>query len=284
MKRLFLLVILSNICLLAIGQQRDLTKVADSIRAEAEVLFRSEFASWYGSDIFSEKCKVRRASASGYLSYDNGKNLINVFYSDGEIPTVVSTISFGYDFNASNYKLDTTDRPFNPTERALYSMRKAAIAQMNRDTLFKVYKNANLNPIPIINNGKKMVYALTGPTISGVVLFGNDYLLNFDKDNNIIAKRKLHKNLIPVQTKDNSGQITVGGIHMHLPETGDFITATDICTLMLYEKFTTWKQHIVLSQNYTSIWDCERNKLSIVTAEEWKKTNPTMDMLKNSPK
>lgn len=284
MKRLLLLITFINISLAAIGQQRDLVKVADSIRAEAEVLYRSEFASWYGSDIFSEKCKARRARAAGYISYDNGQDLINVFFSNAANPTILATISFGYDFNAANYKLDTTDRQFNATETALYSIRKAAIAEMNRDTLFKNYNNASLNPIPIIKDGKKMVYALTGPNVSGVVLFGNDYLLNFDKDNNIVAKKRLHKNLIAVQTKDNSGQISVGGMHIHLPETGDFITATDICTLMLYEKFTTWKQHFVMSKNYTSIWDCERNKLSIVTAEEWKKTNPAMDAFKNNPK
>jgi hypothetical protein len=284
MKRLLLLITFINISLAAIGQQRDLVKIADSIRAEAEVLYRSEFASWYGTDVFVEKCPARRSRSAGYLSYDNGKNLINIFFSNAPTPTVLATISFGYDFNTANYKLDTTDRQFNATERTLYDIRKAAIEEMGRDTLFKGYKNTTLNPIPIISGGKKMLYVLTGTNQNGVMLIGNDYLLNFDKDNKVIAKRSLHKNLMPIQMKDNSGKITVGGMHTHLPETGDFITATDICTLMLYEKFTTWKQHIVLSQNYTSIWDCERNKLSIVTADEWKKTNPAMEMFKNNPK
>ena len=42
-------------------------------------------------------------------------------------------------------------------------------------------------------------------------------------------------------------------IHNHQEETGDFITATDICTLMLYEKFAKWKNHIVVSKKYMSI-------------------------------
>jgi hypothetical protein len=284
MKRLLLLITFINISLAALGQQRDLVKIADSIRAEAEVLYRSEFASWYGSDVFSEKCKTRRTRAAGYLSYDNGQQVINVFFSNAQNPTVLATISFGYDFNAANYKLDTADRQFNTTESALYEIRKAAINEMGRDTLFKGYKNTTLNPIPIISGGKKMLYVLTGTNQTGVMLIGNDYLLNFDKDNKIIAKKSLHKNLMPIQMKDASGKISLGAIHNHLPETGEFITATDICTLMLYEKFTTWKQHIVISQSYTSIWDCERNKLSIVTAEEWKKTNVLENALKNSPK
>ena len=284
MKKLLLLFTFINVSLVAIGQQRDLVKIADSIRAEAEVLYRSEFASWYGSDIFSEKCAVRRSRSGGYLSYDNGQGLVNIFYSNSTTPTVLATISFGYDFDPAKYKLDTTDRKLNATETALYNLRKAAITDLQTDTLYKFYRNTSPNPIPVIKDGKKMVYVLTGPGNTGVVIFGNDYLIDFDKDDKITGRKRLHKNLIPLQMKTDNGQLTIGGMHSHLPETGEFITATDICTLMLYEKFTTWKQHIVVSQNYTSIWDCERNKLSIVTVEDWKKTNVLKDVFKNEPK
>jgi len=50
---------------------------------------------------------------------------------------------------------------------------------------------------------------------------------------------------------------------------------------MLYEKFTTWKQHIVLSKNYTSVWDCERNQLTLYTKEDWDKKNALKDALEN---
>lgn len=60
-------------------------------------------------------------------------------------------------------------------------------------------------------------------------------------------------------------------MHNHQAETGDFITATDICTLMLYEKFTNWKNHIVLSKNYASIWNCKTNELQIISAEAFNK-------------
>jgi hypothetical protein len=60
-------------------------------------------------------------------------------------------------------------------------------------------------------------------------------------------------------------------MHTHLPQSGDYITATDICTLMLYAKFTTWDQHYVISKNDVSIWDCKKNQLVILTMEAWKK-------------
>jgi hypothetical protein len=61
--------------------------------------------------------------------------------------------------------------------------------------------------------------------------------LTFDKDNNLISKKQLHKNIIPIEYgKEEEGITIESTIHSHLPETGDFITATDICTLMLYGK------------------------------------------------
>lgn len=49
------------------------------------------------------------------------------------------------------------------------------------------------------------------------------------------------------------------------------MTPTDVCTLMLYQKLTKWKQHIVLSGNYVSIWDSNRQSLTAITKEAWNK-------------
>lgn len=269
----------------SIAQKLDLVKIADSITNEGKILFRSEWASWYGTDVFTEKCKSRRAVAGGYFSYDTGKGLKNVFFSKEDDPIVLATTSFGYDLNSNNYTLDTINRKFTPFEKELYKIRQTAIAEMKKDTLFKSYNHTSLNPIPIIENNIKRVYILTGPDINGVVIFGNDYLINFDRTNNITGKSKLHKGIIPVnygKSSTDSNKIVLASIHTHLPKTGDFITATDICTLMLYEKFTTWNQHIVVSKNYASIWNCKANQLTILTIEAWQKANPLKSSLENN--
>ncbi len=99
---------------------------------------------------------------------------------------------------------------------------------MRSDTLFQIYENTNLNLI-LISNGEKKVYILTGPQQSGVVIFGNDYLVTFDKANKLIGKKRLHKNIIPLPYEGTDDEKkTEGTVHSHLPETGDFITATDI--------------------------------------------------------
>jgi len=285
MRKLFITLLFFSFLSHSFAQERDLDKIADSISNEGKILYWSEWTSWYGTDIFTDKCKGRRAIAGGYISYDNGKGLTNIFFSKGADPVVLSTISFGYDFNPNNYKLDTINRKFTPLEGELYSIRQTAIAELSKDTIFKRYNHTSLNPVPIIEKDTKRVYILTGPDINGVVVFGNDYLIDFDKGNNIISKRKLHKGIIPVQygkTSADSNKIVLASIHSHLPEFDEFITATDICTLRLYEKFTTWNQHIVISKDYVSIWDCEKDHLVIITREAWKKMNPAKSALENT--
>ena len=62
-------------------------------------------------------------------------------------------------------------------------------------------------------------------------------------------------------------------MHSHLPSTGEYITATDICTLMLYEKYPGWKQYYVISPSYVSIWSCEKDELVILTKKAWDSIN-----------
>ncbi len=34
---------------------------------------------------------------------------------------------------------------------------------------------------------------------------------------------------------------------------------------MLYSKFANWKQHMVVSEKYVSIWNCETNQLTTIS-------------------
>ncbi len=268
------------------AQKKDLVRIADSITREGRILYRSEWASWYGTDIFVAKCATKKELAGGYLSYNSGTGLTNIFFSKGPTPLVLATISFGYDLKPNNYTLDTTSRKLTPVEEQLYTIRQAALAKIYADTSFRIYKNTSLNLVPIIINTVRRVYVLSGSSINGLVVFGNDYLFEFGTDDHLISEKKIHKSFIPIKinkaTTDSAKTTDVASIHTHSPETGDFITATDVCTLLLYENFTTWSQHIVISKNYVSVWDCKKNHLVILTAEAWKKISGSVSTyLKN---
>lgn len=270
----FLILLLS----IAVFAQDDLEAKTKPIIAEGKLLYKSEMASWYGTDLFLENYK-QRENIGGYFSYTEAEINKCVFFSNAESPKVIGTISFDDSYNLEKAKTDLTERTFTKTEYDLYEIRKIALREIQSDTLFKTYSNTALNLIPLISSNEKKVYVLTGPQTSGVVIFGNDYLMTFDNENKLILKKQLHKNIIPINYKGDAaeGKTQVSTIHSHLPETGDFITATDICTLMLYEKFTTWKTHNVVSKNYLNIWDCETNELKVISMSTIDKINKQVE-------
>jgi len=271
MKKLFVLISALSYFISAFGQQ-NLDELTKPIVAEGKLLYKSEMASWYGTDLFLERYKDQE-KIGGYFSFNEGDTTKCVIFSNDVEPVVIGTILFDNTFNVETAKYDVTKRNFTLNELDLFTIRNNALEIINSDTIFKTYNNTNLNLIPVISNGEKKVYVLTGPQQNGVVIFGNDYLLTFDSENNLMNRKQLHKNIIPIyyESEELKGKIVTEAIHSHLPETGDFITATDICTLMLYEKFAKWKQHTVISAKYVSIWNCETDELLVVKREAFDK-------------
>lgn len=255
--------------------QNNLTKKAQHIVVEGKLLYKSEAASWYGTDIFLENYK-NRDSIGGYFSYVDKETAKCVFFSKAENPKVIGTISFDSTYNLKTAITDLKERDFSPVENDLYEIRKIALDDMNTNTeeFYKFYQNTNPNIIPLINGKEKKVYILTGPQKSGIVIFGNDYLLTFDNKNKLLSRKPLHKNIIKIEYGNLKENVeSEEAMHNHTKETGEFITATDICTLMLYSKFAKWKTHHVVSKKYLNIWNCETNTLNVIPMSTIEKIN-----------
>lgn len=264
-KTLFL--ILFALLSLSIFSQKSVDQQIESIKKEGVKLYKSEMASWYGTDIFIEQYQ-NKENIGGYLSYSEKDKNICVFYSNSNKPKVIGTIAFDDSFDITKANIDLTERAFNSTENQLYILRKKAqdIIYNDETSFFQHYENTKFNLIPLIEKEVSKVYLLTGPSISNVVVFGNDYLLTFNKQNELIDKKALHKNIIPIEFGEE-GENIESTMHSHLPETGDLMTATDICTLMLYGKFTSWKKHLVVSENYLNIWNMADDSYHIMTMD-----------------
>lgn len=245
-------------------------EVATKILAEGRKLYRSEKASWHGTDVFLEKFSEKRPRIAGYISYTSGKSAVCIFFSEDDPGKVLGTITFDSTYNVGTALIDGVERDLTPFESDLVVIRMKALAEYKSDAnLFKSYKDMNPNFIPLIDEFGKRVYILTGPQHQGVVVFGNDYLLTFDNNNNFLDKKQLHQNLISINSKGKD-DVPIATMHTHLPGTGPYITPTDICTLMLYCPFTSWDEHYVISPKIVSIWDCEKG-LATMTREAWDK-------------
>ena len=251
-------------------ERAEVERLADSVVLEGKALFRSEWASWHGTDIFLEKFKEGRDQIGGYVSYETPTNLVNTFYTKGDKPLTMGVITFSKDLNAQNYQLDTVARPLNAVEKDLFTMRTAALKALQTDTTFKTYNNTNLNVIPFIHNKAKRIYILSAPITSGIILIGNDYLLTVNSKNEVSSVKRIHNSLISTDTKNNDVQTI---FHTHIAGKDEIMSATDICTMMLYEKETNVKQAYVMSHKYVSIWNAKKDSLLVLTKQAWDRIN-----------
>jgi hypothetical protein len=273
MKKLFTLITLFILANNAIAQKIELSRIADSIKAEGEMLYRSEWASGHSTEIFTFSFGARKLLSGGYFSYETKKGMTTVFFSKDKDPVVIATVKFGHGLDSSKYSIDTLTRKFTENEKAFYTIRSKAAQAVLDDPLFQFYEHISLNLVPVIKDGAKRVYVITAQTAPNEVLLGNDYLISFNNDNNIISKTKLHNNLIPLGT---------GGVdpikassHQHLGETSPFITATDVCAFKLWKAKTTWVISFVASAGYVSAWHFQDEFLEILTQDEFEKIMKT---------
>jgi hypothetical protein len=244
---------------------------SDDILKEGKLLYRLEKASWYGTDFCLDTIPGIRDSIGGYLSYKNDDNKINtIFFSRTDSSRILVRLLF--DSLPQEYPIntDTLNHVATQNELNLIQIRKDALRKVsyNEDFYFSFYKNTSFNFIPIITATDRKVYVITAPLNSGVVIIGNDYLLTYDNKNEFSKKKRIHNSILqfPYKGKDSLNKLEAT-YHSHI--LSKYITATDICTLLLYKDFVEWKMHYVMSKKYVSIFDIKNESLVIITKKAW---------------
>ncbi|MET3538154.1 hypothetical protein [Chryseobacterium limigenitum] len=248
---------------------QDLKKTAKEIQEEGIELYRSEMASWYGTDVLKANYD-KMENIKGYFSYIDGGVPKCIFFSENS--KVLATVAFPANYNPRDAKIDMNERDFTSKELDYFTIRQNANEKVKTDTIFQEYNNTSINLIPIIDkNNVKKVYAVTGPSVDNIVIFGNDYLISFNDKNEVKNIEKLHKGIIVQAMKEEKLENAISGLHSHVLENQQAITPTDICTLMLYYKFTNWNDYFVISKDFVSIWSNKTNNLVIIKEKDVKK-------------
>lgn len=254
--------------------KKNFEKENKAILEEGIRLYRSEKASWHGTDLFMERYTDQN-NIGGYFSYVDGPNTaVCVFFSREEQPKVIGTVSFDSTYNIYTANVDLKARSFTEQELAIYDLRASAVKVLseNKDGFFRSYENTNYNIVPLIYNNERKVYILTGSQQDGTICIGNDYLLSFNNKNQLKSQKKLHQSLITFNY-GKEGEEVKEAMHTHLPANGPLMTATDVCTLMLYAPYTRWKQHIVYTKDYMSFWVAAGPHLMTISTEAMRKIN-----------
>jgi hypothetical protein len=269
MKKIILLLLFIFSGSIAYSQNKKTEKILE----EGKLLFRLEKGSWYGTDDMLARFENKIDSIGGYLSYEDDESKINtIFFSRYNSNNILVRYSFDSLPKVEPIKIDTLNNVASELEKSLILIREDAKerASKNENKFFMFYDKTAMNFIPVINGEERNVFVLTGPQVGGVVLIGNDYKLSYDKNNKLDKKMKVHNTLL--EFPYNSGgkeNPTVRTFHSHVVT--EYISSTDICTLLLYKNYVEWKQHIVMSKKEVSIFDLEKESLFTMKRKAWEK-------------
>lgn len=246
-------------------------KKTEKILNEGKLLFRLEKGSWYGTDDILVRFKTKLDSVGGYLSYETSEKKINtIFFSRFDSDHILVRYEFDIVPKPEPIRIDTLNQKASDLEKNLIAMRQDAMAKShsNDDGFFTFYENTSLNFIPLINGKERTVFVLTGPQFSGFVLIGNDYKLYYNKKNELLKKEKIHNSMLQFPfTSENKESPLTSTFHSHI--LSEYISSTDICTLLLYKDYVEWNQHTVISEKKVSIFDLENEMLFTMDRKVW---------------
>ena len=273
----FLITLLLIVLTVPVFAQKKLQKKINETVEEGKLLHRIETASWFGTDLLMANY-TDISNIGGNISYPEG-DLTRCVFFDRSTPTrTICTFTFSENFSNENTTMNFDARALTKNEKELVAIRKVALENMqtNKDDFYTFYKDCSPNLVPLKNGKNKKVYIITAPTVEGVVILGNDYLLTFNKKNGLKSRKALHQNLISIPYQDTeNGEERASTMHSHSKKTGELITATDICTLLLYSNTANWRMHYVVSPNYLNIWSCEEQNLMLLPRKFLNKENAT---------
>ncbi|GAB5464765.1 MAG: hypothetical protein Kapaf2KO_02010 [Candidatus Kapaibacteriales bacterium] len=240
----------------------------DKILAEGKLLRNLEKASWISTDHFLENYQHLAENVSGYTSYiDSIGNINTMFFNKDEPRTVLVNYNFGEKPSPDFIIADTIPKKASKYQKDLIEIRENAHQDIytSEDEFYKVYQDTGFNLIPVILNNEKSVFILTGSKVSGSVIIGNDYKLEFDVNNKLLNRKKLHSSLLDFPYQSEKGNIET----WHSHSITEFITSTDVCTLLLYKEYLSWDKHYVIGNKFVTILNLSTEELYSLPKELW---------------
>lgn len=272
------------------------------VMTEGLALYTLILANWTSNDLYYEN-EFNTNIVKGYLSYRDKDTLKTIFWrqidttsveykaktykaaddtvaaeqsaKEVELNRVVKTVKYNnMSVSKKNARIaDEEERVPASYEKMLIDYRDRAYKEISTDTsFFKLYSGTKLRAVPI-DAGKEMkIFIYPSVVKEGIVPIGSDYLLVYDKKENVlVSKEDFHKDclFISVQYHGRKSDASKSTMHRHKAGTSPLITPTDIATLLLYKSHLEWDEHHVVSDKYTSIFTLIDKKLDIMLTKDF---------------
>ncbi|AYA36225.1 hypothetical protein D3Y59_03585 [Hymenobacter oligotrophus] len=238
---------------------------------EGLALYEVERASWVSDDVLRAQPSLPLPPVT-FLSYPTPDSVRTVFIAvAGNQPTVVLQVSYAKgQLQASQARARQTGRPLTEQEEKLFLVQQDVLKRRRKLTDNQSPAGTTYN-VAVLDQGTAVkAYLLLGATTTGVVPLGADFCLTYGPDGKLQRTQKLHQSYVPL-TPPPAGATVQASMHTHLPGFPGLITATDICTLLLYREALppTHQRHVVLGAESASVFELETQELRAVPRQEF---------------
>lgn len=234
MRKLFIIIylLISSVTLaqtIEISEQELKTKL-DSVLIEGNLLFKYEKSAWISTDLAQENKDIKK-DFGGFFTYEDQEK-IKVIILGKKSQNCIAEYIFENDFTKpQTVKIES--RELSNKEIDLLEIRdKILINVSNEKYGISIPEGYSPNLILLPSQEKYKLYIIMGTSQNDLIPFGNDYFFIADKNGEIENWQKFHSRIIPGHTKMDGNKVSKF-THSHL-KTTPLITATDICTFMLY--------------------------------------------------
>jgi hypothetical protein len=117
-----------------------------------------------------------------------------------------------------------------------------------------------------------LIYCMKFDLNDNVLPLGGDYCFKKKYSDKYYSLPDLfHKNYIPIDMTTAPKDSAVASMHNHLGSTSNYITPTDICTLLLYKDKNPFKEHYVISNRHISKFNTQDRSLIIMKKKDFNK-------------
>ncbi len=239
-----------SIFLTTVAFGQDLEQLSNKILAEGIELYRNEKASWISTDSVPE---ADRELVNGYFSYSDGKNYFSI-YVDKTDKSAVYKFTFSPVGNLEIELIQTEKNiPLSESEINILSVRKKAVGLSSMwYQQFGYTQIVNPNIIIYRTEPEFIVYAIPGAKQHGLLPIGGDLRMTFKPDGELNRIDPIHNNLIPLNTDTPEETAYMAHEHRGKRLAKEYMTSTDVCTLLLYRQFLKEEKHLSVHKKFIS--------------------------------
>jgi hypothetical protein len=260
------------LCALSVGSPQA-APPTEAILAEGLRLYQSERSSWVATDLLLATT-TDRSQIGGYLSYIDGDSVRTIFWPKGTTGTVGMPLLASYAFLRQDVRVGTGSyRPagaFTARQAQLFAIQQATQTELeSAEGQYPTPENSSLNIALLEDKNEVRAYVLVGPRENGVLPIGNDFLLTYSPTGKLRSRERLHNSYLPMR-RDATQSSVKSLFHSHLAA-HPYITATDICSMLLHRDQVPGQQHYVIGEHYVSLFDVEKQQLLILTRKAFEK-------------